>query len=82
MKHDMNGPADTAWMGIVHDALRRDLLRMREALAGDPPPDRRRALADHLAGMIDFLHAHRRRGTTAIGSWLHLDYAGGSTIFQ
>jgi hemerythrin-like domain-containing protein len=58
VKHDLNGPADTAMMGIVHDALRRDLRRAREALADDPAPDRRRALADHLARMMDFLDGH------------------------
>ncbi len=29
MKKDMDGPADTRMMGIVHDALRRDLARAR-----------------------------------------------------
>lgn len=58
MKHDMNGPADTAMMGIVHDALRRDLRRVQEALAAEPPPERRRPLAEHLTWMVDFLHAH------------------------
>jgi hemerythrin-like domain-containing protein len=60
MRHDMNGPADTTMMGIVHDALRRDLRRAREALARDPEPGRRRRLADHLGWMMHFLHAHHR----------------------
>jgi hypothetical protein len=58
MKYDMNGPADTAMMGVVHDALRRDLHRTREALAAGPTPDRRRPLAEHLGWMMRFLHAH------------------------
>ena len=58
MRHDMNGPADTAMMGIVHDALRRDLRRAQEALAGGASPAKRRRLVDHLGWMMDFLHAH------------------------
>lgn len=58
MKKDMDGPADTRMMGIVHDALRRDLARTRAALAGAVPEARRRALAVHVAWMMDFLHAH------------------------
>ena len=58
MKKNMDGPADTRMMGIVHDALRRDLARTRAALAGAVPEARRRALAAHVAWMMDFLHAH------------------------
>lgn len=56
MKKNMDGPADTRMMGIVHDALRRDLARTRAALAG--PVAGRRALAAHVGWMMDFLHAH------------------------
>jgi hemerythrin-like domain-containing protein len=45
-------------MGIVHDALRRDLARARAALAGVVPETRRRPLAAHVAWMMDFLHTH------------------------
>ncbi|MGE3287949.1 MAG: hemerythrin domain-containing protein, partial [Pseudonocardia sp.] len=58
MTRNLDGPADTAMMGIVHDALRRDLARMRTALAAGPLPRQRRALAAHLDWMMDFLHAH------------------------
>lgn len=58
MKGDPSGPADTTMMGIVHDALRRDLVRMRDALALEPPAPRRRALAGHLTWMMRFLDAH------------------------
>ena len=53
-------PADTAMMGIVHSALRRDLTRTSEAVSGSPPPgdDQRRAIAEHVAWMMDFLHRH------------------------
>ena len=54
----MDGPADTRMMGIVHDALRRDLARIRAALAGAVPEARRRALAAHVGWMMDFLHEH------------------------
>jgi len=55
---DRDGPADTRMMGIVHDALRRDLARIRAALAGAVPEARRRPLAAHAAWMMDFLHDH------------------------
>jgi hypothetical protein len=35
-RHDK--PADTTMMGVVHDALRRDLARLQTALPGSPPP--------------------------------------------
>ena len=54
------GPADTRMMGIVHDALRRDLARTRAALDGPLPEARRRALAAHVDWMMDFLHAHHK----------------------
>lgn len=54
------GQADTAMMGIVHSALRRDLTRCATALTAPTPPARpqRTALAAHLAWMMDFLHGH------------------------
>jgi hemerythrin-like domain-containing protein len=47
-------------MGIVHDALRRDLRRAADALSSaSSPPDRQRvALAAHIRWLMDFLHAH------------------------
>jgi hemerythrin superfamily protein len=59
-KTDPNAPADTRLMGIIHEALRRDLRRTREALTATPPPARRQrdALAEHLGWMMQFLHAH------------------------
>jgi hemerythrin-like domain-containing protein len=47
-------------MGIVHDALRRDLSRLRTALMTAPYPDgdRKHALAEHVAWLMDFLHEH------------------------
>ncbi len=53
-------PADTRMMGIVHRALRRDLARATAALGSAPPPaeHQRRAIAAHLAWMLEFLHAH------------------------
>jgi len=57
-KTDADGPADTRMMGIVHDALRRDLVRTHAVLVEPVPEARRRALAAHVAWMMDFLHAH------------------------
>src|ERR1700709_2046686 len=55
-----DSPADTAMMGIVHSALRRDLTRASDAVSADPPPgdDQRRAIAEHLVGMMNFLPRH------------------------
>jgi hypothetical protein len=59
-KPDPNAPADTRLMGIIHEAVRRDLRRTRDALTATPPPGRRQreALAEHLGWMMRFLHAH------------------------
>jgi hypothetical protein len=53
-------PADTRMMGIVHGALRRDLLRAREVASSAPYPQggQRRALGEHVVWLMDFLHAH------------------------
>jgi hypothetical protein len=47
-------------MGIVHGALRRDLLRTRDVLAGEPYPQgrQRRAIGEHVVWLMEFLHAH------------------------
>jgi len=61
-KTDPDAPADTRMMGIVHEALRRDLGRARTVLTAIPPPigAQRRAIAAHLGWMMRFLHAHHR----------------------
>ena len=53
-------PADTRMMGIVHGALRRDLLRIREVVVTEPYPQgrQRRALGEHVVWLMRFLHAH------------------------
>ena len=75
-------PADTTMMGVVHDALRRDLRRMDIALNARSAiePERRRLLGGHVEWMMDFLHHHHRgedeglwpllRGRTAAGDAL------------
>ncbi len=57
-----DSPADTRMMGIVHQALRRDLRRAEMALNGSPHPPREQldAIARHLRWMMSFLHAHHR----------------------
>jgi hypothetical protein len=62
MSHHLDGPADTTMMGVVHDALRRDIARLQTSLAGPaiPDDDRRHALARHALWMMDFLHDHHR----------------------
>ena len=60
MKAESSAPADTAMMGIVHEALRRDLTRAANALLAQPVPGeaQRVAIAQHLQAMMDFLHVH------------------------
>jgi hypothetical protein len=62
-------PADTRMMGIVHGALRRDLLRARDAAATAPYPlpRQRRALGQHVMWLMDFLHAHHT--SEDVGLW-------------
>ncbi|MCC5575813.1 hemerythrin domain-containing protein [Microtetraspora sp. AC03309] len=60
MKPQATAPADTRMMGIIHDALRRDLERTRHALTERPYPEngRREAIGDHLRWMMRYLHDH------------------------
>ncbi|MEU9886187.1 hemerythrin domain-containing protein [Sphaerisporangium sp. NPDC051011] len=60
MKRQTVAPADTRMMGIIHDALRRDLERTRRALTERPCPEdgRRVAIAGHVRWMMRFLHDH------------------------
>jgi hypothetical protein len=62
-------PADTRMMGIVHGALRRDLLRAREVVSSAPYPEghQRRALGEHVVWLMDFLHTHH--SGEDIGLW-------------
>jgi len=85
MSTDTHAPADTAMMGIVHSALRRDLTRTATALtAQHPPPDAQRvALAAHLGWMMDFLHRHHEGED--IGLWplvRSLDPSAGDLLDQ
>lgn len=56
----LDAPADTRMMGIVHEALKRDLRRVRRVLDDTPAPRGRQrvALGRHVIWMLDFLHAH------------------------
>ncbi len=65
---DPHAPADTRMMGIVHEALRRDLRRARAVLDGDatPPATQREALADHLDWMMEFLRSHHHGEDTGL----------------
>jgi len=60
MRRRHEGPADTRMMGIVHDALRRDLGRSIDVLATAPFPEggQRIAIGDHVGWLMRFLHAH------------------------
>ncbi len=52
-------PADTTMMRIVHDALRRDLVRASIVLdRPDVASEQLRAVAEHLVWMMRFLRAH------------------------
>jgi hypothetical protein len=60
MKTGPTASADTQMMGIIHDALRRDLTRAASALSREPPPGdaQRVAIAQHLQALMRFLHDH------------------------
>lgn len=60
MKVDDGAPADTSMMTIVHNALRRDLVRARDRLASPEaiPPAQRAAIGEHLGWLMGFLHRH------------------------
>jgi hemerythrin-like domain-containing protein len=57
-----DSPADTRMMGIVHSALRRDLVRIRLVLdsPGEVTDTRRVALAEHVLWLMGFLHQHHQ----------------------
>ncbi len=57
---DLDGPCDTRMMGVVHSALRRDLVRVRMVL-DDPDwltPARRTGLAEHVLWLMHTLQVH------------------------
>ena len=60
MTHIPDAPADTRMMGIVHDALRRDLERAIAVLSTTPYPAgaRQAAIGGHISWMMGFLDAH------------------------
>jgi hemerythrin-like domain-containing protein len=60
MRSSLSAPADTRMMGIVHDALRRDLTRASDALSGERVPGeaQRVAIAEHIQALMNFLHDH------------------------
>ncbi|MGV9745466.1 hemerythrin domain-containing protein [Rhodococcus zopfii] len=67
MISDPNGPADTRMMGIVHSALRRDLIRTRIILDAGPVPDDRRArLSEHVLWLMDLLRHHHEGEDAAL----------------
>lgn len=53
-------PADTRMMAIIHNALKRDLVRVHRVLTETPAPRGRQrvALGEHVTWMLEFLHAH------------------------
>jgi hemerythrin-like domain-containing protein len=55
-------------MGVVHDALRRDLNRLRTALTTKPYPDgdRKQALTAHVTWLMHFLHEHHTGEDTGL----------------
>lgn len=67
MKPDDDAPADTRVMGIIHSALRRDLLRLHLVLAAGPVPDDHRVeLADHVLWLMELLHHHHESEDSAL----------------
>ena len=64
-----DGPADTRTMGIVHEALRRDLRRAQGMLTSSPAPPlpQQQAIARHMTWMMGVLRDHHRSGILALG---------------
>ncbi|HEX6872505.1 MAG TPA: hemerythrin domain-containing protein [Micromonosporaceae bacterium] len=56
-------------MGVVHDALRRDLVRVRDVVTAEPHPHgrQRQALGSHVVWLMEFLHAHHT--SEDLGLW-------------
>ncbi len=66
---DLDGPADTRMMRIVHTALRSDLARTQVALAElalHADDARREAVAAHLQWMMTWLHHHHEGEDTGL----------------
>jgi hypothetical protein len=57
---DLDGPCDTRMMGVVHSALRRDLVRTRMVLTDETPlaRERRVGLGGHVLWLMHTLHLH------------------------
>lgn len=68
MRHDLDGPAVTTMMGIVHAAMRRDLARARLVLEDEQSltPGRRSAVSEHLLWLMHFLHEHHAGEDTGL----------------
>jgi hemerythrin-like domain-containing protein len=77
-------PADTRSMGIVHNALRRDLTRAREVLCTVPYPHprQRRALAAHLVWVMAFLHRHHETEESGLYPLVRRDRAAEALLEQ
>jgi iron-sulfur cluster repair protein YtfE (RIC family) len=85
MKTEPNAPADTAMMGIVHTALRRDLTRTTTTLTAAHPPGgaQRTGLSAHLIWMMDFLHGHHEGEDAGLWPLMRsLDPAAGELLDQ
>ena len=77
-------PADTRMMGIVHGALRRDLLRAREVASSAPYPRgrQRRALGEHVVWLMDFLHAHHTSVDAGLGPAVRAKNPGAGALLD
>jgi Hemerythrin HHE cation binding domain/Polyketide cyclase / dehydrase and lipid transport len=75
-------PADTRMMGVVHDALRRDLDRALAALATDLESERLVAIAEHVAWMMGFLHAHHQGEDAGLWPLLRERDPGSTSLFD
>jgi hemerythrin-like domain-containing protein/uncharacterized protein YndB with AHSA1/START domain len=75
-------PADTRSMGIVHNALRRDLTRAHEVLCTVPypHPSQRQALAAHVSWMVAFLHRHHEAEESGLYPLVRRDPVAGALL--
>lgn len=82
---DLDGPADTRMMRIVHTALRRDLARTQVALAElavDPDDRRRVAVATHLQWMMTWLHHHHESEDAGLYPYVRARNPGAAALLD
>jgi Hemerythrin HHE cation binding domain/Polyketide cyclase / dehydrase and lipid transport len=84
MRGVANAPAETRMMGIVHDALRRDIDRALDALSTSPAPAgvRRVLIGEHVTWMMGFLRFHHDGEDVALWPIVRARVPGGAALLD